>query len=213
MNDETEELIRDLLTRFVHHPEALTIERSRNADGGHHYKVRGHQEDNGIIIGRGGSHFKAMQLLVTLFAEHDSYQVDSDSEYMPPRAWAEKQLADYDPEPVCELLGRILDRLPVGEYELAYALPALPPGEKRMCVYSLKFDEADVGYGAKRSYDYMIGQRESEYAKRHGPVTTLDTRSTTVVGSIGTLFRAIGEKDGVKFLIKILRPRTPAPTP
>jgi predicted RNA-binding protein YlqC (UPF0109 family) len=183
----TKEILRDLFGFFLMHPEEMKIE-PRPLDGGTLWQMKGHLDDEPILVGKKGSHVRAIAFLIENFgrARGEVYssrlyteRKESDRPGMKPRA-----AMDYDPTAANELLTRILTNSNVGTFGVAV--------------------EKSFGSDGMLTFTFLIRLREAgDYEELTVPAKG---QTETLVGSIGTLFRAVAKKAGVEFEIAVEKP-------
>lgn len=191
MNDQTRttlELVRTLVSSYILHPKKLLLTGSE-IDGRVYFEMRGAADDQPKVIGKLGSHLKALRfLLKEIGLGQDTIYTLNLLEPMPgtkgetPRA---KDASNYDTKPAHELLDRAVALLVLGQARVDCDRI---PGD-RPCSYLFTVTPRDYA-----DYADLITPDES------------DTEQLTVVNALGTLFRAYANKDGVQFKIDIKQP-------
>lgn len=180
------ELLRDLVETYIDHPEELRI-ATEAFPGAIYFKLQGHADDYGKLVGKGGAHIGAMNVIVRLMG--DAVGMLYSFKLEEPEAGERRPLRPlmlartFDPEPSRQLLDRLIAALPVGDFVV---------NVEQTC-------------RAPLSYTFTIGVRAAEdYALM--TVAPGDAKpQMTLVGAIGTLFRAAANKAGVKFQITVAK--------
>lgn len=176
------DLVRDLVLTYIDHPDDLTVE-TKEVPGALYFKVKGHADDYGKLVGKGGAHVTSLKIIVSLMGEAVgmlySFKLDEPDpgERRPMRAMAYAKT--FDPEPSRELLDRLMAALPVGDFVV---------------------DVKQTGRGPL-AFTFTISVRDAaDYMLMTVAPEDMNPR-ITAVGAIGTLFRAAANKAGVKFQI------------
>jgi len=184
---ETKQLIRDLLASFTNHPEALDIE-AQLAPGSAYWMIKGHPEDEPILVGRQGSHVRALAFLIQSFGqardEQHTCRLLTEREPRPRPQMEARAVLRFDPEPSRALLSRILEELAIDSFAVLVG-PGTEPRRSLTFVFSIQVKDAA---------DYNV------------LTVAPDSSSETIVGALGTLFRAIAKKNGVRFVITVEKP-------
>lgn len=184
--NQTKEILRDLCSAFLDHPDALEIE-AQEAPGSCFWQIRGHREDESKLVGRDGSHVRALAFLVGRFgaarSEAHTFKLLTERRPEPRPPLKPKKAIRYDTKPVEGLLVRILSELDLGDF----------------------FVTVGPGTGARDVLTFVF----SIVVKDPLDVRILTVRpdpnsDETIVGAIGTLFRAIAKKNGVRFDLAVL---------
>lgn len=188
-NQKTEQLLRDLAASLVEHPEALRVAHQIAEDGSIYWAMKGHDDDEPKLVGQRGSHVDAITLLVSQIGKANgkpytfrliTINAPIDRPKAPPR-----DVIDYDPAPAKNLLVRILESLEIG----AFAVSVGPgPGARNSLTFVFTIGVNDIS-------DFMT--------LTYRPDPKADE---TIEGALGTLYRAIAKKDGVRFFIKVEEP-------
>lgn len=182
-NDKNAALLRALISRFVDHPEALEIAR-HEGPGSCYWTVKGHPEDEGKLIGTGGSHVKALDFLVRILgrAQGQRFTFRLISEGEPSRrASRDSQAESYEHGPTMVLLAKLLDAFGFG-----YSLEAFPsPGQPDTLTFVFMVTPRSVAV-----YRILTVPPEGQ-------------DGLTLIESIGCLFRAIARKDGICFHVEV----------
>jgi predicted RNA-binding protein YlqC (UPF0109 family) len=176
-----ESLLRDIAAAIVRHPDRLRVERREPIAGEVLWWMSCAPEDQGKLIGRGGSHARAFDLLVAAMGQGDGeewkFKLDrvpgvstQDSPTQPPK--------HHDARAAHELLARILAQLPVGGLTIESPRLSGP-----MCFhFDLKTTAA------------------ASFFERRDP----DDPESNLIGALGTLFRAAARKVGVRYQINVV---------
>lgn len=190
--NQTKTVLRDLVARFTEHPEALEItaqvappdEQTHNWSC--FWMMKGHPEDESKLVGKDGAHVRALEFLVSRFGvarlEVHTFRLITKRKPEPRPQAVPNTAMSYDPQPTADLLSRILAELDLGEF-----LVRVGPGS---------------GARNKLTFLFEILVRDG-LDQRILTVRADPNADETIVGAIGTLFRAIAQKDGVRFDIKV----------
>jgi predicted RNA-binding protein YlqC (UPF0109 family) len=176
-------LLRDLAAAIVSRPECIEVERRDPVRGETLWWMQCAPEDQGKLIGRGGSHARAFDLLVAAmgWSVGETWRfklppVASMGEQDPPA----HRPRTHDPTPAHELLVRILAQLPAAGtiVEKPRAFPGAP--------LHFHFDvwTPDVALFRELRFD--------------------DDPQSNLVGALGTLFRAAARTKGVRYQINVV---------
>ncbi len=192
--EEITDLIRDLAGALIEHPGDLLLEREEH-DHFCRWKMDAHAADMSKLVGSGGSHVRALALLVMAFgaANESEYQFELAREPHTGKrgpVFSEPAAKDYDVRPARELLERIVAGLNVGEHAVNAVLrdPGDPANNTAMV---FRFT---ILVRAHDDYDVFL---VSPFETRPG------RESANIVGAIGTLFRAIASTEGVRFEVAV----------
>lgn len=191
MNEQTRstlELIRALVASYILHPKKLLLEGSE-IDGRIYFEMKAAFDDQPKLIGKGGSHIKALRFLLREIGrgQQVDYNINLLEPTPGPRGEPEKPKAVsyYETKEAHELLERAAGSLVLGQVRVDCARI---PGD-RPC-----------------SYLFTITPRDAnDYADLITP-DDADPEEQTVIGALGTLFRAYANKAGVQFKIDVKKP-------
>ena len=182
------EIIRTLVKSFIDHPHNLLIE-TKEHPGIVYWTMQFHADDHSKAVGKRGAHYDALKLLITEIGRAHDVQYILRRYREPEPAERQENMRrgcpeEYDANPAVALLVKILELLDVGQFivEIAQA-----QGE-----HPLSFTLSIIVREPK-DYNTLTVPREENAL----PMTT--------VGAIGTLFRAYGNRNGVKFAIDVQR--------
>lgn len=186
-------IIRRLIESFIDHPASLKIELS-NRSGSTYLMMQCHADDHAKMVGKGGSHFHALRMIIAELGAQaaTSYKLcrylepepAERSERMPV-----KNAESYSPATACKLLEDLFGFLCAGQY----AVEADFRCEMRPLTYVLNITTRDAT-------DYIALTR---YAAPTEIVPHNAEAPMTLIGAIGTLFRAYANRDGVRFSIQL----------
>lgn len=185
MNETTNlhDTIRDLVGAFVSHPQAIELGQHA-AKNSCLWLLKGHADDEPKLIGRQGSHVGALRFLVGEFGrargeEHTLRLVTERQPFKRDRANPRAALT-FDPAAHVNLLTRILGELPIDMYGV----------------------QADPAPGDLIAFTLRI--RVVTETDRKTLTATHDAAGgMTIVGALGTLFRAIGCEHGIRYELKV----------
>lgn len=188
MTNQTEtnaDLLRDLLTAFIDYPDELAIEPKDFRDAVY-WSVQGHTDDHPKLVGKGGAHVKAIKyLLLRMGTAVDTVYSFELLDPEPGRRRQEspqKNAESYDPTPACDLLIRLLEGLGIGQY-------AVESKQDATAINPLRYE-----------FNILVRDREdylllTAYEK--------DRDGQTIISALGTLFRAIANRDGVRIQLEV----------
>lgn len=185
MNDTTTtQLLRDLFAKLTNHPEAIEIGDQPTA-GARLWLMKGHPDDEGKLVGKEGSHVNAITFLISAMgmARGETWTfrlITTPGKKNAPPA-ARKAVISYDPQPLVDLLTRILAELPINDFNVRVG-----PGRGPRDV--LKFE---IVIGVRAGVDFQA-------------LTTDHTASGhSIHGALTTLYKAIGKNSGVELEVVV----------
>lgn len=191
MNEQTRstlELVRALVSSYILHPKKLILEGSE-IEGRIFFEMKAAFDDQPKLIGKSGSHIKALRFLLREIGL--AQNVDINLTLLEPtpgprgEPQAPKAVSFYEPKEAHELLERAACALVLGQVRVDCAKI---PGD-RPCSYLFTITPRDM----------------PDYADLITPDDD-DPEAQTVIGAIGTLFRAFANKAGVQFKIEVKKP-------
>jgi len=185
-----QDLIRSLARCYVGKPDLIEVIHQAATDGSVYFALRGAPDDDSRLVGRSGCHVNALTYLVDqvgraqdkVFTFRLITKPDGHTPWFPPSA-----ALKYDPTAARELLVRWLSALGLSEFDLS-----VTPGEGPRRSLFFNFDVAC----ANRA------EAEALFATPEG--------ETSIVGALGTLWRAISKQAGVRFQIRLVDGATKA---
>lgn len=184
-----ETLLRDLLTLVVDEPAALEIAR-QPGPGSCYWMLRCAPDDESKITGVKASHVKAIAALLSGWGaaegERHTFRFLHRQEPRPRPRDPAKDVMHYDTEPARLLLIRCLEKLDLAGFGVACG----PGGGAR---HMLTFEFSI----------HLMTESDNGRLIQQGPPDGF----TTLLAALGTIFRAIGRKAGVKIEIVITRPQ------
>lgn len=191
MNEEqrsTLELVRALVSSYILHPKKLLLTGSE-IDGRVYLEMRAAFDDQPKLIGKQGSHIKALRFLL--------------------REIGLGQNIDYNLtllEPIPGSRGEPEKPRPVSFYETKEAHELLERAASALVLGQVRVDCARIPGDRPCSYLFTITPRDAnDYADLITP-DDADPEEQTVIGALGTLFRAYANKAGVQFKIDVKKP-------
>lgn len=182
---EVAELIRALARSYVGKPDLVEVKFQEATDGGAAYFIlRGAPDDDSRLVGRSGCHVNALTYLVDqvgraqgkVFTFRLITKPDGHTPWYPPQAALE-----YEPTAAKELLARWLSALGLSEFDLAVTAG---DGPRRSLFFNF-----DVSVENRSEAEALFAATEGE---------------ASIVGSLGTLWRAISKQAGVRFQIRLV---------
>lgn len=174
-------LIGDLARRYVAHPQSIDVRFQRSLDGSVYFALQGDPKDAGRLIGSEHTHADAMALLVKYFGRVQSRTFTFRLITIQERASKPSELYDvisYDTAQDKEILDRLLNALDVdGTVEVG-------PG---------------TGPRKALSFEFIVNVKHRIIAEN----LTLSVQGLSIIGAIGTLYRAIAKSKGVRFNVRL----------
>lgn len=198
----TEQLLHDIACAFVEHPEDITIASQPSLDGAIYFALKGHPGDEGRLVGTGGCHVDALTFLVALLgqADGDVYTFRLITRQGPRQNTpiADRHVVGFDPRPARELLLRILVELGFDE-----ATVEVGPGSGARHALTFNFT---INAGSLADYELLLSETKVVIfpASDNKPEKAIKMRP---IEALGTLFRAIAKREGVRFSITAQDPR------
>lgn len=185
-NDHTavRDLLRSLVASFVSRPEEIQIATQLAEDGACFFALKVAREDESKIVGAGGSHVDALNLLVRAFGAARS-RAFTFRAITPGPPLAQKlparDVLEHDPRPALALLNSTLGALD------HHANVGVGPGSGPRNTLTFVFR---IAAGAD-AYDALTAP--------------FNGSGCTIIAAIGTLFRAIAKKNGVNYVISVIK--------
>lgn len=187
---QIETMLRNLIASIVFREESIEINRDEFV--GHvSWLTRVHAEDTGKIVGREGTHLKAFTLVVkesAKFLGDEKLQRFKVLDPLP-AAFQERsspKAKDYNPEPAKTRLEEVL--VCVGVQEFKIGSTCLRP---------------DMD-GTLR-FEFSIQVRTEDDYNLLTVAPQIGNDDATVIGAIGTIFRAGARRDGIKSAVTVTR--------
>lgn len=179
--DKIESLLRDLAGSFIAHPESLRIGRQTSQDGlSVYFGMSCHPQDEAKLVGRSGCHVDSLDYLVAelgrVRGQTWTFRLITPKSANGSKFEPAKETLSYDPEPAAALLRRLMANLNVP------CTVSVGPGEgpRDRLSFVLTITVAD----------------EWLYSALMTP---------PLIEVIGTLWRAIGKFNGVRFQINVAK--------
>jgi len=193
-------LLRDLVSAFVEIPGEIVIAHQTSIDGDCYFAMKGALEDEPILIGTRGSHVNALKLLVEKMGKAEertfNFRLITEGEPQGRREREKLDVVSHDPSDDSKLLCRVL------------AAVGLDSNDG----FSVSVGS---GYGPRKSLTFVFEikvQTDEQYLALTVPsepyVNRLTMEEATVIGSVGTLFRAIAMKSGVRYNLVVTKNQT-----
>lgn len=198
MTTEHLALIRRLIESFIEYPKDLRIDISNRA-GTSYVLMQCHATDHSKMVGKSGSHFHALHLLISELGQQagTTYKLCRYNEpqvgQREPRT--EQHIATtYDTTPACAMLTAIFAELCAGQYAVVpEQLPSAPDSRLNYCLNVIIRDQSD--------YTNL-----TRYASPTEQIPTTAEAPMTIIGAIGTLFRAYANRAGIRFAVQLKLP-------
>lgn len=179
-----ESLLRDLAAAMVSKPDRVRVERRDPIEGETLWWLSCAPEDLGKIIGRSRSHARAFEILLEAMGSaigeawlFKVERVEGPIRQEPPV----RRPRSHDPSEAHELLARILAQLPLGSP-----------------IIECDADSADDLFF---HFDVRVGRMGETRLKTLRDPQDSDT---SLEAALGTLFRAIARKNGVRYQLNVL---------
>jgi predicted RNA-binding protein YlqC (UPF0109 family) len=176
----TADFLRNILSRIVYHPEDIEI-LTTIFRGAVYWNIRANADDQPKIIGKGGTHIRALTFLVAeMGLSADSmYKLKLSEPEHGQRSDSTKPPtpANYNAEPAAELLLAALETI---------------FGKDTATIIT-----TGTGY----AFDFEIRMRDTADVPDLRTPYEDDQYEMTVIGALGTLWRGWAKKDGVEFTI------------
>jgi predicted RNA-binding protein YlqC (UPF0109 family) len=174
------DLLREFVASYVDKPDALRIEFQTAATGDVYWMMKGDFEDEGKLVGKAGTHVDALEFILMAIGRHSGvvYTFRLLTRGGCEKKEAPRDVIEYDPGRVQVLLTRLLVALGIGAS--VRVGPGAGPRNSLTFVFTIKAS-------AREDYSRLV----------HVDVNF----GSTIVAALGTLFRAIAKKDGVRFTI------------
>jgi predicted RNA-binding protein YlqC (UPF0109 family) len=175
-----------LVRSFIDHPTKLALEIKEHP-GIAYWTMQFHASDHGLAVGKRGAHFDALKLLITEIGHTRDTQYVLRRYKEPEPAARQENIRrgcpeEFDPAPAAELLTRVLEQLSIGQF--------LVDVKQSQGEHPLAFAFTIVTRSIE-DYNTLTIPRED------------NTLPMTMVGALGTLFRAYGNRNGVRFAIEV----------
>jgi len=183
-----EQLIRDLVSAFVERPTELRLKVQPSDDGNTCYwAIKADPVDDPLLIGAEGSHVRALTFLIAQFGLAHGMTftfrlLTEDGKRLRPRG-APRDVIEYDAEPALEILQRLMTGLGIRDVKVRLG----------------------AGVGPRKSLSYIFTISACSEENYRALTHSQNAEGMTVVGAIGTLFRAVAKKSGVRFNIEVER--------
>ncbi len=173
-------LVHEFVASYVDKPEALRVEFQQAETGDVYWMMKGDIDDEGKLVGKEGTHVDALTQIIGAIgrARGSAYTFRLLTRGGSIKKERPRDVIAYDPKRAHALLIRILVALGVG------ARVRVGPGN-----------------GPRQSLTFVF-TIESAAPEDYAALVRVDGEfGTTIVAALGTLFRAIAKKDGVRFQI------------
>ncbi len=194
----TENLIHEIASAFVDKPEALEVVSQPALDKAVYFALKGHPGDEGRLVGTGGSHVDALTFLVAMVGratgEKFTFRLITCARPDERTTMKLNHVLTYDCTRVQSLLERVLVALGFGDVEVDVG-PSKGPQFSLSFAFKLIAHEAATRERLINPVKIVIFPATDEK-----PEKAIEMR---LVEALGTLFRAIARKDGVKFSIAV----------
>jgi predicted RNA-binding protein YlqC (UPF0109 family) len=180
-------LLVDVAARFLKHADKIEV-RHQAGPGTCFWMMRVDQKDEPKAVGTEGCHARAFAALVAAwgrrYGEVHTFRLITGPRTKQPREQF-RDLMEYDPQPEVQLLHAALSHCSISGFRISTEPPDHP-------VDTLTF-RFEIGVLTSADYSLLVGP---------GPEGT-----EPLIGSIGTLFRAMARKIGVAFEFTVVEPK------
>lgn len=181
--------IQTLIGSYIEFPHALEVS-AKEVPGAIYWLIRPHGQDYGKISGKLGLHLSALTFLIKSMC-HANGQFATVTLLEPKIAvrfepGPKKRVRDYDPTPAINVLLTILGHMGIGQHHVAALRQDQEP------------DQAFV--------EFNIFVRDPDSYKALTTPPAFDHHDQTAIGALGTLFRAMANKVGIKCQLEVVLP-------
>lgn len=180
------ELIRKLLNRFIDHPEAMMID-PREHPGCVYWTMKCHADDFSKMVGKGGAHYQALLVLIAELGKAVG------SQYILKRY--------LEPDPVQRR--DMMHKKSVDTYTVAPAETLLEELLANMRIEQFGLTTTRANRGIPLTFTFSITTRAYEDYTLLTVPSENRTNPMTLIGALGTLFRAYANRDGVRFNLEV----------
>ena len=190
-NRELKKLITDLVGAYIERPSELQVVEQETADGkAVYWAIRADPYDNGMVIGFGGGHVDALEFLVERMGEaagkRFTFRAITDEAPGTISRREPRTALEYDPTAVLKLLERLIRAVGVNASCIVGPGNGAEKGERNTLRYLFRIVPTTTADSNRLVQVY--GARDPE-----------TDRGPNIIGAIGTLFRAMAKRDGVRF--------------
>lgn len=183
------ELVRDLAAQLVDRPEALLVGSQVADDGAAYIAMKCAPEDEGKLVGQDGAHVDSLRFLVERFGAARGRiwslrfitQRTPDAGRPRSRPAVEFGAVAFNPEPARALIQRIVE-------SLGCSAPAV---------------EVGPGSGPRDALTFFYVVRVSNPGRLLAPMNWERREGITPAIAIGTIFRGIFKRAGVRFEVEV----------
>lgn len=198
----TENLLRDLVAAFVQHPESVVVVSQPSLDGSVYFALRGHTGDEGRLVGSGGCHVDALTFLVGLLGQVEglnyTFRLITNQAPRQTTPLTARHVAQYDPERVRALLGRLME-------ELGFDNCSVTAGPPKGIQHALAF-HFTIKPESARDFDLLLREVTVVIFPKTDEHPEKSVRMR-LIEALGTILRAIAKHDGVRFSITAEEPK------
>ena len=189
-----EDLLRDLVGTYISHPDELLIDRKEHG-GSVYFGITPHGNDAPALVGKQGCHVKALQRILGEIGEcaGEIYVLTLREPKIPrDRGNLEKPArpASFDQQRPLALLKRLLVAICLPDTSLEFMWT--PSGGSKYTPPSMGFR---IYTRSEDDYGKLVATEEGDAL----------VSKPSLVGAIGTLFRAYAAKEGMIFTIEVAR--------
>jgi predicted RNA-binding protein YlqC (UPF0109 family) len=188
-----EEILIQLIGSYTFLPEYLDVEAKEHL-GSTYFRAHVHGDDFPAVVGRQGSHIKALQCFVAAVGEAagEVYAISLSEPTMPRTRQSFDRVpfqTNYDPEPAGDLMRELLGMVGLGQHTV-----------------EIRRDTYNGGNNPLNFLFVIFVRSNDDYLKLTAPLGAVGRLDQPVlIAAIGTLFRAYGKKNGVDFKVKAER--------
>lgn len=176
--------IRKLIECFIDHPEALRIE-TKEHPGVVYLTMQPHADDFSKMTGKQGAHFNAIKTVLAALGKSEGTQYVLRRYLEPEPARRREQMPktiapNYFVEPARDMLMQLLTAIALEDWQLQ--VRKTPNTKPTLYTFTILTR-------SREDYETLIVPASAD-------------QPMTLIGALGTLFRAYANRDGVKFNIE-----------
>ncbi len=184
------DLLRDLATGFIDKPAELQIASQESRDGAVYFAMKGALDDEPKLIGRAGAHVDALRFIVFKLGRARtrdfSLRLITEGSPRDRRPVEFRDVIEHDPRPARELLFRVIEALEFKTFSVGVS-----PGDGARTALTFVFDIKVFDGAAVRE---IVAP---------DPAAPAGLESLTLLTALGTIFRAVAKKSGVRYQVDV----------
>lgn len=181
---EAHEALRSIVRSLTNYPDEVDL-CVVEVNGGAYWRMTVHADDQKKVVGIEGSHIKALTYILAEMGRQNGgwvYKLKLDEPINGQRRYSTPKptVKSYNPAKAHELLARVVSLVTAGRVHV----------------------ELDEDAGEDFAYTFTLVPRTSP--DHHALTDAREcTHRQTVIGALGTLWRAYAQRDGVRFTLQI----------